>query len=839
MVKHSQATRYNAKSRSPSRARFSLVDFSGMSVSRSSFVTPCAPNKRRRYNSVNLDDYDVHDVHTIAPCDGSPLMDVINSPKIRELRRERELRSLRKQNKEIEDLLVNSESQVSELRNKTESLTREIVRKNEYIRSMEAKEKLSLIYQEELEANAVMFTKQLEDYKRQCNNQEERLATYKIIVDELEEKQVDLREQLDAKNSSLAALERQLRDLKDEAEGTLQQLKIIDTERNTLTRLLEEERRTAASEREQHQRAISDWQKRFDMETTNAMSLYTNENARNAVHQQEIREKIEQLEKIRILYDSDKRSHEKAVEEIKKRSQEKCDALMKRLAEATARLSHEEERYKSFVIEHEAIVEQLESVHMAEIVQRDSKISIVCARIRELETIVTERERTIEGQRKNLALIRTEKEAIESAFANMQTDFKKSEDQLNDATMMIEKLNGDVESVARKFNDTNRSVEILQAECSELQSLNRKDAEVHELVKALKALLKAYNETVDELQRTKQCLDEQRQLPEFQESEARSVIEDLKKRLVVLEGKNRLHADALSLLEVKFVSRNDFGEFNEELLNRICEQLREKHAVRGEDLLSLLMKFERLETDFFLASERTSELESELMRLREENALAWKYMEISTSNEFSYLPSIEELIKSILETDTALDFHLHTSLRELLRNEDELPFYAIRDSHRELSKMEDKSAINCKPSSAFDCLQLSHQPNSSNADSRCNSATSAPSTVYSKTSVPKTNSSYFSLNESYASVDRDVENFDRDQSKLSELQRRHTLLYPTIRCAHVTEVEACTLPLGSKNVVKQGHQSAKRRNKLFQRASSYVKRKLPLSDSTNSQRKHF
>ncbi|VDM63747.1 unnamed protein product [Angiostrongylus costaricensis] len=559
MIKRSDAEvrMCNPQCATPRRSSLSVEEFSGMSVGRSSFVTPCGPN-RRRNNSINLS------LHTVARCDGSPLLEAINSPKVRELRREREIRTLRRQLNEIEDQLMNSELQVSESRNKIESLVGEIAKKNERIRDLESNGKLSQRSQAELEAKVVLLTKHLEGYQYQCHSQKERLAAYKLNVEGLEEKQMDLSEQLETKSSSIAALERELRDVKDEAVKSLQQMRILDNERNTLMRLLEEERQAATSEREQYQRAISEWRKRLEAETANAMSIYSNEMGKNALLQQEIREKTEQLEKTRILYDSDKRSYENTIEEIKRRLQDKYDGAMKSLAEAEAKLSHQESRHKSFVLEHEAVVQQLESVHLAEIIQRDTKISAACTRIEELEAIMIDRERSILEQRKDLANITMEKDAAELKLRSIQIVLDKKEDQLHEATVMIEKLKEDLESIASKYNDTNRSLEIVQAECLELKStVSRKGVEISEHVKDLKSLSEEHNEALDELRQTKQCLEEERKLLKCQESEARAIIEGLKEK---------------------------------ELSEGTCEQQREeKKALEREDLLGLLKKFEKLE----------------------------------------------------------------------------------------------------------------------------------------------------------------------------------------------------------------------------------------------------
>ncbi|RCN39405.1 hypothetical protein ANCCAN_14683 [Ancylostoma caninum] len=61
------------------------------------------------------------------------------------------------------------------------------------------------------------------------------------------------------------------------------------------------------------------------------------------------------------------------------------------------------------------------------------------------------------------------------------------------------------------------------------------------------------------------------------------------------------------------------------------------------------------------------------------------------------------------------------------------------------------------------------------------------------------------------------------------------MLPPSMRCAYATEVLGYGSPSGSENIVKHGTQSTRRKGKkLMERAASYVKKKLPLSESTNS-----
>ncbi|KAK6018377.1 hypothetical protein OSTOST_16041 [Ostertagia ostertagi] len=76
---------------------------------------------------------------------------------------------------------------------------------------------------------------------------------------------------------------------------------------------------------------------------------------------------------------------------------------------------------------------------------------------------------------------------------------------------------------------------------------------------------------------------------------------------------------------------------------------------------------------------------------------------------------------------------------------------------------------------------------------------------------------------------------DTDHSRLAELQKRNSMLHPAMRCAYALEVGAYSSPTGSENAVKHGSARRKSGAKFFQRASSYVKKKFPLSESTNSQ----
>ncbi|PIO70096.1 hypothetical protein TELCIR_08058, partial [Teladorsagia circumcincta] len=76
---------------------------------------------------------------------------------------------------------------------------------------------------------------------------------------------------------------------------------------------------------------------------------------------------------------------------------------------------------------------------------------------------------------------------------------------------------------------------------------------------------------------------------------------------------------------------------------------------------------------------------------------------------------------------------------------------------------------------------------------------------------------------------------DTDRTRIAELQKRNARLHPAMRCAYALEVAGYTSPTGSENTMKLGSARRKSGAKFFQRASSYVKKKFPLSESTNSQ----
>ncbi|KJH45265.1 hypothetical protein DICVIV_08681 [Dictyocaulus viviparus] len=525
---------YSSQCVTPSRYCLPFEEYSGTSVSRSSFVTPCGPNRRRDNKAASC-------VQAFARHDESPLMDAINSPKVREMRRERELKNLRRELNEVEDRLMQSESQVSESRNKIESLVEEIARKQERIRNLESSAILSQKAQEQLDGKVAMLTKQLEQSHRLCNDQKERMAAYKMNVEVLEEKQIELNEILQGKNQSIAALERQLRDIKDETVESLQQMRIVENERNSLVKVLEEEKRIASLEREQYHAAVSDWRKRLETETSNILALYSIERDKNVVIQQENREKTEQLEALQCLYDREKRSSENTVEEIKKEFRIKLDSTLKKLADTEAKLLQQEERHKCFVTEHEAAVQQLESIHLAEAMQRDSKISFARTHIEELETRLIERDRIIRQQRKDLVCITTDKETLEASLASMQAAFNSKEEEVKEGVAMVEKMKENVNAVTSKYNDTMRSLDNLKANYLKLQSVvEQKEVEISGLqmrVEDLTSLSKVYSEAADELKQAQQSLDDERKRLKCQDFETRNLIEDLEKELTAAKEK--------------------------------------------------------------------------------------------------------------------------------------------------------------------------------------------------------------------------------------------------------------------------------------------------------------
>uniref|UniRef100_A0A158P8F6 Coiled-coil domain-containing protein 39 n=1 Tax=Angiostrongylus cantonensis TaxID=6313 RepID=A0A158P8F6_ANGCA len=765
MIKRSDAcvTLADSQCATPRWSSLSVEEFSGMSVGQPSFATPCGPN-RRRISSVNMN------FHTVARCGGSPLMDTINSPKVRELRREREIKALRRQLNEIEDQLMNSESQVSESTTKIESLIGEIAKKNERIRSLESSGKLSQRSQEELEAKVVVLTKQLEGYKRQCDNQKERLAAYKVNVEELEEKQMVLGEQLETKGGSMAVLEAELRNVKDEAVKSLQQVRILDNERNTLIRLLEEERRAAKSEREQYQGAISDWRKRLETETANAMSLYTNEMEKNALLQQEIREKTEKFERTRILYESDKRSCENAIEEIKRRLQGKHNAAMKSLAQAKAKLFRQEARHKKFVSEHEAVVQQLESVHLAEIVQRDAKINAACIRIEELEAIVVDREHTILELRKDLANITAEKDATDSKLSSVQIVLEEKEDRLIEATIMIEKLKEDMGSITSKYNDLmgklmvsedrirhhagalslleERSKSIRCVEQTNEEFSDEAYGQLHENITVKRRDLLALSMKCNALLSIIFFLFE--------------IIDELKSQIEYLSGKTTASSNCFYTPNFNDISyQTELREAMKSLMKSDTSINIDSCTLPTENLE--LLKIEELQ----FCSMETSHGE-----------LVGYYYQIITDkllNPFSILGGepVKHANHLITRADTYGIFVCLNRVSKPSTGVNSLNKHGNVARHDKAKEIEDKSAASCVPSSVYNGLQPSHQNDSSNIASRSNSvASSIHSGVGRSASMPKSNSSKLPSVESYALEAKHCANLDIDRSGVNELQRK-------------------------------------------------------------------
>ncbi|KAK5980627.1 hypothetical protein GCK32_002087 [Trichostrongylus colubriformis] len=789
---------YNSQFVTPRRPSLPVEEFSGMSVNRSAFATPCGPRLsegRRRNNGA----------YTVARCEGSPLMEAINSPKVRELRRDREIRSLKKQLNDLEDQLSLADSRALNYKRENDSLIVELTSKKARIRELERSEKLLLKDRDDLEDKLGAIKNQMEQLQSLCASQKQRIAMHKSSAEEWEEKKTQLTEKLKAKESALVSLERKLRDINDEHAGALQTVRVLETERDNLSALLAETKHAAESERDQYQASISEWRKRCEAETSEQMFLYSSEMAKNAALQQELREQCEKLEKLQKQYEDSKRIWE----ESKQAYIQKYEAVSKRLAEVEAELTDREERHERFANEHEAIVRQLEGAHLAENAQRDSKIRCSRARIDELESSLAECNRVILQQRKEMATLIEERDAVDAERSLMRTHLDEKDAELSEASTTIEKLKSQISDMELKHSNTLQSMGSLQSDCARLQAgVDAKDLEIFEMQSRYDLLLSdERNNLTQELLQTRKELEEERERNREQESLMKATAEDLKHKLEDLTTRSNNQASLISQIEAVVVNElhsvqeKEQGEYKTE-----CEALREKDLIRTQQIQDLCKKFDRLENDLDSYNKKNCELELQIVQLKEENAQYRKCIELS-----NFKPD-KELIKMRFPNASASKGTLRRTVERVpspaansifLVNEEEPPVCEMSTTDLKYMDMEGAPIP----------TTLARKPPRPKSPSKADLAKHR--------TVPPSGDK------------RPDFQLDTDRSRLAELQKRNAMLHPAMRCAYGVEMGAYNSPTGNENTVKHG--SARRKSGMFfQRASSYVRRKLPLSDSTNS-----
>ncbi|XGW23644.1 hypothetical protein V3C99_005678 [Haemonchus contortus] len=823
----------------PQRRSASVEEFSGMSVNRSVFVTPCGPTRlsegRRRNNA---------GAHTVARCDGSPLMDVVNSPKVRELRelrRDREIRVLRKQLHDTEDQLSTAESQIDSYKRQIESLIAKESKMNVRIRELEASERSMLKDRDKLEEELREMKEQMEQSHDLRENQRQRIAMYKSNEEETERKISQLTDKLKAKESALTALERLLRDRNDDLASTMQSLHALEAERDNLSALLEGTKQSAEAEKEQYLAAVSEWRKRCETETSEKMSLYSAEMVKNAALQQQLRLQSEKMEELQKQYEESKRASENALEEVKQSYVQKLDRVSKRLAEVEADLVNREERHKSFVSEHEANVRQLESAHLADVAQRDSKLRSSRTRIDELESSLTECNHVILQQRKELSAVAAERDKIEDELSRLQTSFHQRDIQLSEAKTTIDELKSRVDAMEARHNDDVQSMESLQADCACLQaSIVDKDSEIFEMTTRLKMLASLSDLHNSAFEQARKDLEEERKRHSEEESTMLVTAKEMEQKLNDLASRNSGVEASLVSLQNDLENDLDSARREKEKYRAECEALREKDMLRSEQLKGLEEKFEKIEWDLAQYNKRNSELELQVAILEEENAQFYKCIELSNMNA-------DKDIKMRFPDASVSKGTLRGAVQRVpspvaysifLTNEDEPSVCQI--STTDLKWMEMEATPTPNP-----VAQKPPRPKSPSKAvlTRNRSSLSLPTasagTFGSWTSLNKSNSKG-SLDEHKFAVpeirdEKRLPNLATDRSRIAELQKRNSMLHPAMRCAYGTEVGNYSSPSGSENVVKQG--SARRKSaKFFQRASSYVKKKLPMSESTNFQK---
>ncbi|KHJ98140.1 hypothetical protein OESDEN_01883 [Oesophagostomum dentatum] len=284
-----------------------------------------------------------------------------------------------------------------------------------------------------------------------------------------------------------------------------------------------------------------------------------------------------------------------------------------------------------------------------------------------------------------------------------------------------------------------------------------------------------------------------------------------------------------------------------------CKELREKDAVRSVQLGELTDRTRLIEEAIAMSNERSSKLEAENLSLKYLVELYDRgFLRGSTSEGGDWLSSPRQKSEALpyentdITTEisplftTSVDEPSMMEARSLLGPSDAIGIptpYPLDNKDFLLKKIAPKSDA---ATSVSDLTLLA----STQADSVSNLTTtmtgsdfSLATTVFSQGRQSLARSEFSRPSISGLSMNsRKLEDLPAtDRARLKELQKRNERLHPAMRCAYATEVAGYASPSGSENVVKNGVQSSRRKGKkLMERAASYVKKRLPLSESTNS-----
>ncbi|KIH63116.1 hypothetical protein ANCDUO_06588, partial [Ancylostoma duodenale] len=640
----------------------------------------------------------------------------------------------------------------------------------------------------------------------------------------------------------------------------------FESERNNLTRLLDELKKAAESEREQYQAAISDCRKRYDDEISKNMALYSEEMEKNAVLQRETRDKSEIIEELQRKYEDDKSALQRSFDDLKKSSQEKCEILTRRLNETQAELRNLQERNRNMNQEHGEALRQLESVHLAETEQQNAQLTAARAHILKLEEELAKRDQAILDHRKEYARLTAEKDALEVVHKKAMAEMKMKDNELDEARRLIEKSSTEMESLKMKHLEAMRSFESLQAETAKLESsMQEKEAkliELHKSVEELKTLKEAYSETSEALKNAREDHESQKKQFEQVEFGMLETIEDLK-----LKSSSRELSESISALKEEL----EAAQAEEARLNDDCEKLREKDSLRSQQLFDLKEKLQFIENSINFCNERSSKLEAENLSLKEliemydmafmQSTRAEKRKSLCWGSDYGcrdgaadYEPSVLRRLRRISARSPPLlknSTQTSSTHRGRSRRSKRSRSRQFTTSLDEPSMMETRSllgpsdAIEVPAPSAFDDKDFLLKK----IVQKCDAATSVSDLALISSTQAASESNLTSvvtgsdLSLATTTVSQGRQSFARSEFSRPSIsglspQLKTTgfrMLPPSMRCAYATEVLGYGSPSGSENIVKHGTQSTRRKGKkLMERAASYVKKKLPLSESTNS-----
>ncbi|CAJ0598858.1 unnamed protein product [Cylicocyclus nassatus] len=922
----------------PRRQSYPAEEFTGMSVNRSSFITPRCPPRRNESNA-----------HTVARCEGSPLLDAINSPKVRDLRKEREIRGLRKQINELEDQISFYEKNATDAKHQTDKLLDEVASKKARIRELELEKKLLQQHCDESDTKATSLAKRVESLERENGELKRTLTSHKASAEKFEDERVQLQEQLAAKQEIMQMLERKARDACDELDRALEAKKSIEQEKNSLASALEKLTKSTESDNEQYHAALADCRKRYEDEISKHATLYSEEMARNADLQKHLREMSEKLEDLQVKYDSDTTVLKRSLDEVKKSSKEKYDAIVEKMNEIQLELADSLERSKTKSLEHEEELKRLENVHAEAQNRKDVQLTAVRARIKELEEKTLEQERTARDLRKHCSDLTAERGALEAANAELLIKLESKSDDLKDVKETLERLQTEMDSLKLKHGDSVKSCEVLQLEVKRLQrKIHEGEGRINDLLECeqqLMTLKEQYSNVLEEAEVVRQDREQQKKHFETTACELKNTIEALKVKVREVEEKNensareverqkeefnlkeqglcdqivRLNEEKeqlssqISLLETDLSKeRSARTQIEEETIaNRAemelqnyklkemserlsivqsadseqseslvrleqeleakkeenmramieCDTLRQKDALRSTQLHDFAERIKCIEHDIALSAEKNTRLEVEntalkdqlemfemvfMRKTRSEKRKAQKSLkDAGDPAKRDISPHTRPLFSTSLDESAVLLSRGHHGLTEATEVPAPEP---LNDKDFLLKKVIPKfdAATSVSDLAILSSLQpASSQSNLTTTVNGSDLSLAASSTIsHSRHSLARSEFSRPSLSSrsefsrpslsglSMGSKRR--EGPDTDRSRLKELQRRNEMLHPAMRCAYATEVTTYSSPTGSENVVKNGTQSARKGKKLMQRAASYVKRRLPLSESTNS-----